>query len=50
MKFMDYEDRDSVNEMLSQFDTDDNKKISKEEFIKLMSKTVNNQCDITFNA
>merc|ERR1712176_602096 len=36
MKILDYEDRDSVNEMLSQFDTDHDKKLSKEEFIKLM--------------
>ena len=50
MKILDYEDRESVNEKLSQFDTDDDKKLSKEEFIKLLSKTVNNQCDISLNA
>ena len=46
----DYDDRVTVDEMISQFDTDDDKKLSKEEFIKIISKMVHNHCDICLNA
>ena len=46
----DYDDRVTVDEMVSRFDTDDDKKLSKEEFIELISKMVHNQCDISLNA
>ena len=40
MDIIDYEDGGSVNEMLSQFDTDDDKKLSREEFIELLRDVV----------
>ena len=60
MKIMmsDYDDRVSVDEMVKQFDADDDEKLSKlaiqksyskEEFIELISKMVHNHCDISLN-